>query len=332
MLVITNGLRKDISEEQTSLQKILGRYPMFNLHDPFPSKVWWQIFFDKGILDVQELEQSLLNSKYFQDENTPDWVRLWHFSYLNDDEFDNLLKKVESEYADRQFLELGVIKHITGLFLMFSDAGLYYKSKEEILQNSKLYIDHLKYDNRLDIASRSVYSSEERLGSYKGLGFQGKDFREFTELCSYIDEVIKLAIVQNMANVGQDLLTTMQSDVWKFREMICLTENWNVSVQRYYEIPILKNIKPAAFIEKLLPMTFDDQRCVGWTLTDRYKFDDINEKLLEELEWLKSVRRLLLEEANCRKGKVSGFSLELLTKHYLNEAIEKLEAKSSGMK
>ncbi len=47
---------------------------------------------------------------------------------------------------------------------------------------------------------------------------------------------------------------------------------------------------------------------------------------------LKSVRSLLLEEATRRKGKVSGYNLKLLTEHYLNEVIKKLEVKNSGVK
>lgn len=154
-----NESTKQNNEEETRLAKILGTYPELALHEPFLGKIWWQTFFDKGILDTQVLETSLSTSKYFQDENTPNWVKLWHFSYLTDDEFDNLLKEVESEYTDRQFIELGIIKHITGLFLMFSHAGLYHKSKEEILKESKIYIDYLKDNKKLDIPANRYTSA-----------------------------------------------------------------------------------------------------------------------------------------------------------------------------
>lgn len=76
-------------------------------------------------------------------------------------------------------------------------------------------------------------------------------------------------------------------------------------------------------------MKSKDQRFVFGALKKRYEFDSINEKLIEELDWLKSVQSLLLEEVSSRKGKVSGFVLESLTKHYLNGVIEKLEKKRS---
>lgn len=137
-----NSVTKDSSKEQSSLQRMLSRYTMLNLYDPFPSKTWWQTFFDRGILDTQELEQSVLNSRYFQDENTPNWVKLWHFFDLSDNEFDSLIQEVESEYSNRKFSEIGIIKHIFGMFLMFSNAGIYCKSKKKFskIQNFILII------------------------------------------------------------------------------------------------------------------------------------------------------------------------------------------------
>lgn len=314
------------SEELTSLQKILNRYTLLNLYDPFPSAAWWQTFFDKGILDKQELEQSLSNSKYFQDENTPNWVRLWRYLNLaDDDEFKDLLKKVELEYAQRQFVELEIIMHVTGIFLMFSNVGLYQKSKESILEDSKLYINYLKDNNRLDIPIyRYVSANDYMFGGYAGLGYKGKEFREFEEFCSYIDEVRESASLERMSHAAQDLLTIMQNDVWKFDKMVHIS---NSPEQIYYNIPIFKYIKPSNFVEKVLLMTFEELKCVFGALTSRYEFDDINKKLFEELSWLKDVRILLLNEACSKKGTLSGHRLELLTKEYLNETIEKLEQK-----
>ena len=330
----SSSIANNNNEEPTSLQKMLYRYTFLNPHDldlldPFPNSLWWQIFFDKCIVDVKELEQSILNSRYFQDENTPDWVRLWHFSDLSDDDFNSLINKVESDYSNRKYAEIGEIKHIFGLFLMFSNVGIYHKSKEEILKDSKLYIDHLKDNNQL--ASIDPSTIEDTLGVYGSLGFQGKEFDEFKELSSYIDEVQELAREESMPSAGQDLLANMQSDVRKFYRMICLYSSHaeDMLVQEYHEVPILKYIEPITFIEKILSMNSKDQISVFRALRRRYKFDNINEILIEELEWLKSVQNLLLLEVANRKGKISGFILELRIKHCLKEVIEKLELKKA---
>ncbi|BAY87975.1 hypothetical protein NIES267_75170 (plasmid) [Calothrix parasitica NIES-267] len=321
-----NSVTNENNEEETTLAKILSTYSELNLQEPFLGKVWWQNFLDKGILNSQELETLLLTSKYFQDDSTPNWVRLWHYSYLNDDEFVDLLKEVELEYLNRKYNQVGIVKHITGLFLMFSHDGLYRKSKKEIFEESKLYIDYLKDNKLINIPANQYTSAGDILrGAYKGLGYQGKEIKEFKEFCSYIKEVQESVKVENMPGDAQDLLTIMENDTWKFYEMICIN---NSSGKKYYKIPILKYIEPSVFVKKLISMKFEDKQCVGWALTERYEFSNSNEKLLSELDWLKTVRDLLLKEANNRKGKISGYSLELLTKEYFNQAIEKLEKKA----
>ncbi|MBW4650962.1 MAG: KAP family NTPase [Kastovskya adunca ATA6-11-RM4] len=322
------------SQEENSLQEVLDRYRSLNLNldNFFPSNLWWQTFLDKGILDKQELDQSLLTSKYFQDENTPNWVRLWHFSTLKDDEFNDLLNKVELEYANRKFVNLGEIKHVLGLFLMFSEVGLYNKSKEEILNDSKLYIDDLKDKDKLDVDLKNQEDYFERLNNgYRGLGFQRKEFAEFIEFISYVTEVIQLVIIKKLPSAAQYLLSIMQNDVWKFYRMICInnSSNWDSENQKYYKTPILNYIKEDEFIEKFIGMEVEERRVVYWALKERYEYDSNNINLIEELSWLKSVYSLLLNEANQKKGKVSGYVLENETQHYLDEVIKKLEAKKN---
>ncbi len=325
-----NAALKSDNEEQTSLQKILDRYTVLNIHDPFPSTIWWQTFFDKGIIDLQELKQSVLNSKYFQDEETPDWKRLWHFSGLSDDDFDRLIAKIELEYADREFTDIGIIIHITGLFLSFSDAGIYNRSKKEILENSKLYIDYLRNSSQLESSTQYVHSSkigDYMFESYLSLGFQGKELEEFKEFTSYVYEALELAKVKSMPSLVQSLLSTMESDVWKFYGLICLPSlrEHDELNQNYYRIPIFKHIEPVDFMQRLLLMKYEDRQHVFAAIKERYKFGNIDDEFLGELECLKAIQVLLIKEADCRKGKVSGYCLELLNTHYLSGVIKKLE-------
>lgn len=313
-----------------SPQSIFEKYSFVKFYPLFPNDIWWQVFFDKGILDAQELEKSLESSKYFEDETTPSWVKLWHFYSLNDKDFEKLLPQVMSEYANRDFDDPGVVKHITGIFFDFSDAGLLPKSKQEILKDSKLYIDYLKNREPSKLASYYFSAGDNILGGYLGLGFQGKNFQEFNEFCTYLEKAQELAKNENMPNVGQELLTVMQSDVWKFRDMICLSASpYQVGIsQKYHRIPVLKHIKETDFVEKLLSLDFEDKDCVCRSLIKRYEVKDFNKELFEELDWLKSIQRLLLEEIACKQGKVSGYTLKKYIEPSLKEAINKLEGKT----
>ena len=72
-------------------------------------------------------------------------------------------------------------------------------------------------------------------------------------------------------------------------------------------------------------MKYEDRQRVFAAIKERYKFGNIDDEFLEELECLKAIQVLLLKEAGCRKGKVSGYCLELLNTHYLSGVIKKLE-------
>jgi hypothetical protein len=317
-------------DEGKTLQEVISKYPSLRLYDPFPSVAWWQTFFDKGSLDLKELNQSVVSSTYFQDENTPKWIKLWHFHHLSDDEFVILLNEVETQYLNRdaEFSDPGILKHITGIFLNFSDMELYSKTKQEILNSSKLYIDWLKNNNQSKLVSYSVSTADSIFGGYMGLGFQGAKLQEFQDFCTYLEKAQESTKVEMLPNLGRELLTIMHSDKWKFHDIISLnnSHDWGVPGLRYAEIPILKDIKTSEFVESFLQLKFDHQMTIGSALKERYEFDGNNEKLLEELDWFKSVRDLLLDEVARRKGKPSGHSIQVIIELDLNEAIQKLEA------
>ena len=332
-----NNISNIDTQEPNDLQKMFDRYDEgflnFLIYQPLPNLSWWQTLFDKGIINSLELEESTLNSKYFQDENMPKWMRLWYFLYLSDQEFVNLLKEVELQYANRKFKDIGVIIHITGLFLHLSDVGVYSKNKQYLLEESKLYIDYLIDANELDLnlGSHTISDLIEDEGAYKGLGFMGKELIEFREFCSYTITARQSAIEKSYPQLGIELLEIMQNDSWQFCRMICLNDSSNridELHQVYSAIPIFKYIEVNDFIEKLLSMSFRNQkRCLS-RLRERYRFKNINEKLVEELDWLKNIQNLLLDKANQRKGKLSGYKLQLLNEE-LNKAIKKLERLST---
>jgi len=319
----SNLTTKSSDEELTSLQKILNRYPFLNPYALVPSSLWWQTFFDKGTIDQQELKQSILNSKYFQDENTPDWVSLWHFHDLSDDQFRKIFRRVESEYNDKKYEDIGVVKHVFGLFLVLSDIGLYQKIKNKILEDSKTYVDYLRSKSKLPDVSPLDLETD----SHGSLIYQGKDLDEFKEFSSYVDKIGGLVWQENMVGAGEDLLTIMQSDVRRFSEMVYLRNSHNMDDREYYQIPIFKYINSNTFVEKLLSISSEDQRRVFWALSERYKFDSINEQLIEELEWLRAVQCLLEAEVLNRQGQLSGFILNSMIKRCVNESINKLEIK-----
>lgn len=320
--------------KNNNITQFVTKYSSFELYDPFPSEEWWGIFLDKGIIDNQKLAESVSNSKYFQDKTTPNWMKLWHFFDLKDDQFVDLLKQVEVEFQEKKFTSLGEIKHVVSLFLLFSKIGLYDKDEQEILQNAKNYIDNL--DDILEGVSLNynLEPTEQKDRSYQSLGFAGKELPEFQEFCDYIRHRQKSDIIKTFPAMGHKLLQVMQSDPHRFRRMICLH---NLEDQKlysedhnFYEVPILRYIPPEAFIQALLRMIPAQRRWVIRGMKERYSVDQINQKLIEEYEWLQSVRTRLSEEAQKRQKKLSGYTLNLfLQESEIEQSIEKLRIQRS---
>lgn len=326
--------------QKSSLEKLVEKYKdlklklNLSLYTPFPSYSWWGSFFDKGILDEEELKKSIKTSVYFP-ENTPNWKNLWYYDNLNDEEFGTLLEKVELEYSARHFTNIGEVKHIVGLFLVFSDAGLYPKTKGEILKDAKAYIDDLVKNKEVDIATQypSWLASEipDYVNTYDDLGFKGRELPEFKDLCTYIDEVDKLVELENMPIAAQELLEIMEKDVWKFHRMVCIPEAssiWDEINGKYAQVPILKHIESSDFVKTLLQMEPEKQRYACYALNDRYQIDEVNKKLIEEVMWLKKVETLLREESEKRQRQrlISGYLIkENLLKRHLSKLISKLD-------
>lgn len=304
-------------KEKTTLTAVIQKYNVMDLYDILLTEKCWIDIFDKGIIDDVSIKESLLKSKYFQDENTEDWVKLWHYFTLKDEEFDTLVHQVENKFDNKEYKEIGVIKHITGLFLRFSEFGLIDKDKSSILRNAKKIIDFMKAQKQLNLNQKSL-----DLDAYGGLGFAGKDLAEFYLFIDYIEEKLKEVEISNMPDAGAKLLEIMTSDINRFSRMICLS---NSSEQNYYETPIFKYINPIKFVSTYLLMKPEDKRTAIFSFDKRYEFDEINKKLVDELEWLRKVREILIEEQQKRIKKLSGYILKSDIKDFMDKFIKKLD-------
>jgi KAP family P-loop domain len=333
LFLLPGTMRLDTGKEEElkeKSQEILKRYKTLRLVSPTPGLIWWQTFFEKGIIDKENLDLELENSIYFQDENTPKWKKLYHYTDLSDDEFDDLLKENELDYASRKYTDIGVIKHLTGLFLKFSDIGIYKKSKEGIIQEAKQYIDDLCSRQKIDLSDPKnlTYSAIEERIAYERIGFAGKDFNEFQEFCDYIVNVQNRVRLDNMPKAAQDLLKLMKIDTLKFGSMIFLSKSED---QIYYETPILNYINPNDFIQIYISLNGSDKGSVEYALRERYKFSDINPKLFKELNWLETISEILVKEVAQRQSKLSGYMLDYIRKNVIEEAINKLRSQQENI-
>ena len=281
----------------------------------FPNLSVWGLFFDKGIIDKDALEELMLNSKYFKDENSPNWIKLLHYEQLSDDEFEELIELVDLEYQKIDYDDISIIKHITGLFLSFSEVGLYRKTKENILDDAKLYIDYLRNNNKLD------FHFPEDLRQAYGFAFKSNSL-EFEAFCEYIKQSKNEAKIKKAPDAARNLLRIMQTDTDKFSSMIGNKLNYIKNMlfnENYFDFPIFSYRSPNEFVETILKLENTERNYVFYSLKQRYAIP--NNDLNQEINFLIEVQKILLQEVAERQGKLMGYLLNQANQIYLEPII-----------
>ena len=222
---------------------------------------------------------------------------------------------------NKKHKEIEVIKHITGLFLWFSDLGLINKTKKEIIKNAKGYIDYLKSNNLLSQSNANTFAAFDD-DSWGGLGFAGKEISEFKELNEYIAKKTEETKIESMPEAGKLLLQTMVSDTSKFYTQLVHT---NSEDNLYYETPILNHINPESFVTEFDKLSPDNKRTVAYALTARYKHSIFLEKIHEEITWLEKVKSILSEKQQLLRGKVSGYIIKSTVNNHIDKSIKVLQ-------
>ena len=312
---------KKEKKDSNPLLKIIEKYSVLNVQEPLPSGAFWKAFFDNGVIEKSEMETSLEKSTFLKDEETPSWVRLYHFFELTDGEFEEVLLLVEQEFSDFTYEDIGIIKHIIGIWLWLSNNNLYKKSKSVIIDELKAYLEMLSKKGILTYSEATQELAVER-DCYGGLGFFGNDLPEFNEACDCIERALNDAKIKNFPDEGNDLLEIMKSDFDKFSRMIRLS---NSEDQIFYDQPILKYIQPKDFVDSYLSLEPKNQRKVGPVLEKRYQNGLARGKILEELDWLKELKTLFDSELTRRVGKPSGYVINATINKCLTNAIENIE-------
>jgi len=320
-LYLSKGTSKEEPNPHQKYLDIRTKYTGIDLYDTIFQESLWHSWFDEGFIASGEIEAAIRNSKDFQSENQPNWVRLWHGTDLSDSDFENVLERVDSEWRAMEYIEVGVVKHVAGILLWLSDIGLYSESKDQILAFSKQYIDQLKRKGGLlQQNARQVFAFDAEF--WGGLGFHSKDDDRFKELIKYIADKEEESVLESYTSEATALLQLMKEDTNKFYRSLILC---NHEDNRFYEVPILVYMPPSDFVNAFLKLTPDQRRTVGYVFKERYKFPEFNGKLAVEVDFLKEIILLLEKEKMELSGKISAYTISLVIDQYLKKAVTKLE-------
>lgn len=279
------------NKEQPSLyEQLRDKYNQINVLNLVLTHELWEEIFDRGIYDAQELNNALANSKYFIDKHTPNWIKLWHFSELTDEQFDRILPIVTNDLTNSKYHHIGEVKHVIGLLLYFIETIEIELTQEDILQEALKNIHHI-------ITSQNITTHSDQIdhffrdSSWQGLGFYNNESPLFKELCENITLLIQKHTEENYISEANELLIGMkQHDVSTFSYKITGTTH---HAGKYYNIPIFSYIEPQNFINHYINLNANTKRDIGYMFSKRYENSSYNLDLLPELLWIQNVKTLL---------------------------------------
>lgn len=322
--------RKNDNNIKTNMNNIIDEKSIrlflsfFNLEIPnsgneyLQNIIWWQKFFHKGLIDEEGLEILWNNSKY-NNQHIPEWIKLYHWNNLEDEDFTDSFKSVIENLKKKHYKDLGVIKHIIGIFLCLSENGFCKISKKNIINYGKKYLDHLYKNNLLDA------NFTDQLQIYNNLWYQSHDSQEFKEFSKYVNKSINSAKKQNLPDEANNLLKLMEENFCAYIQAICSKNITNNDHKNYLDIPIFEYIKPQEYFDIFIKKTnIDKQRCL-WSLKDRYKSYNTESNLSSELDFIKDLKIIIDGYVIKNPKKISSFILKYKSEKELKEIIDKLE-------
>ncbi len=311
----------DEKYEPSAIEKAVDKYDFVNTYDVLLTEKCWRKLFDEGYLAGEEITESLEKSSYCQDEHTPDWVKLWHFHELEDDQFISLLDKVETQWKEGLFKQPGEILHVGGLFFAFSEIGLYSVNRQNFLDECKEYIRMIRKSGAWKgLGERDIGSLETH--EWKALGNAAANLPEFQEMHRYLVTQLEESVIQGLPQAGKELLDVLVKDTAKFARMITVGYDRDPI---FYEIPIFQHIDPEAFFDAFLTLKSTEKRTVAQAIEDRYKHQHIASKLVGEIKFLKAFDSLLEAEVAKRTGKVTGYQMTKIRDLRIVPALNQLE-------
>ena len=266
----------------------------------------WVTFFDKGDID-NNINNSIKESRYFYNDTTPTWRRLWSLYDLNDETFDKYYKDVKNKFDKFSYTNLGEVKHIGGLFLRLAHEKLLGEVNSNTIFNElKNYIDHIFIKNMVEVTDSTYEQLNDRHIGYGNLGWPESTLPNFTRFSDYLNNKIIESQKEALIHQADEVLEAMKTD---FRVFNSLLTNNEYEKSRFQLKPIMQHVDIDKFMDVFLCYTGNDKNTVINILSRRYN-NFYHDKLKEDFNWLKGFAERLKKESHERENTLTGFHLK----------------------
>lgn len=279
-------MRSQVHKEMTKADEIEARYP--------------QVDFDDVLLDSKMLGSVLLHGEMDRDalvaaiDATADfslpgaqplWFQATQVYSFDDATIDHITRQIEEAFSKREFTVRGELLHIVGIRLWFAEIGLIEKTAEEVVAESKVYIDDLKAAGRLE-AEVGQDRSRLRDGVFGGYRVATADTQEYRGIAEYYEKAVRQTLEAQYPERAEELLGKLATDPDGF--LFDLVIN-NVRSGPYWDKPVLAYLSPKKFAEAVFTAAPEIQSRAIETLNSRHHIQHFP-SLRPELAWIEQVK------------------------------------------
>jgi hypothetical protein len=307
---------KNIEKKEKTVYEIISYKYDFLLESNMILRIeTWKEIIENSHIDIEKIDLELNESKYYINENSQSWKRLWNYMNLNDTNFDKVFDDVYNNLKDCKYDNLFQVMLISSTILKLKELNLITLNIENIFKILKKQIDFLfknkKIDESLILNKKLTINSH----GYNSLGFD-IDLKEYAEIKNYIEQKIDEEEINIYINLLDKIKDTLENNP---SELISLIENQNA------EKPIFKYIFLTELYELLINTSNDGEYYFGGILEKRYINDYYTSKLVDEYDFIVQLKDLLKLEEKRKQGKISAYRLKRNLIEPLEKAIIDLE-------
>ncbi|WP_345881041.1 P-loop NTPase fold protein [Shewanella algae] len=249
------------SEKESKNYDIYKKY-FRNSTNLFHGKTWCEILFSSDFSTVNNEVSKLAYFIEKQNTERPDWVKLWHFRELEDDEFFDLLFNLGNELRTLEENNLRVYLHKIALITYFSKNNLAKITLEEIQEYVTNYIEKHKASSQW----RDELVSIESDFNGTGYGYYNSDDSDFINLK-------KLILDANKSSYEENKVEKKKNDLGALIECIKNGDNDYVIdtlLKEYEYTSIFHEINPSEFVHALVNAENKNINYLSRVLNERY--------------------------------------------------------------
>ncbi len=283
--------------------------------------IWKEVLFDSNCKRLNHETQQLVYFIEPTEKRTPNWVKLWNFRELENEQFKDLMTEIEGELQELVEQDVRIFLHKIAIVLFFSKRGLSRLSLEEINEIVDYYVEKYKESEHWELKELSFNS----FSNGTGYGYLGSEDNEFIKIKNRVERE-----KEKSYNVGCGKIIDNHIDVvlleLKDNSLNRLTD---LLVGEYNHAPFLNKFDSIRFFELLC--SSDNKLIVDFNDLIYKRYEDnyyvngrpVFELLVDELDFLNYMNQEIMKIDN-DEPTLKRFILKNLSEFTINPAIERL--------